>query len=99
MPVADKVSSMVSEDIVRSIKKDIPSLDSDSEEKDNSLVFTKEDPGEVEPTHITSRDIKIEFPGLGKQIISMGEVPTYDSDIQNITEEQSESDIEIDVEK
>ncbi|GFS11048.1 cyclic AMP-responsive element-binding protein 3-like protein 3 [Elysia marginata] len=98
--VSDKFSSLVSEETVRPIKKEIMDLevDSEKEEKPSPLLFTKEEREEVEPTHITSRDIKIEFPGLRGQTVSVAEVISNENN-QNLTEEQWESDIEIDVEK
>ena len=94
---ADKFSTAVSEEAVKSVKKENPAVvrDSHKGEKVSSLVFTKEDPEKTEPTHIMSRDIKIEVFDFGVKPMSVEDM----SNNENTTEEQSESDIEIDVEK
>lgn len=100
VPASDKFSIAVPEEAVHTIKKEVPDMDllSNKEEKHSSLIFTKEDSKEVKPTHIMSRDIKIELPTPQIPAMTMRESFSADTH-QNSTEELSESDIEIDVEK
>ncbi|GFO46294.1 cyclic amp-responsive element-binding protein 3-like protein 3 [Plakobranchus ocellatus] len=102
VPATEKVSALVPEEVVQTIKAEDLAVDINSPKgkpKEPALIFTKEDPMETEPIPILSRDVKIEFPGVGKNVLLMAGTSSYENNNQNLTEDPAESDIEIDVEK